>query len=262
MYGTQMARERGLLAGWSIGLLVYFFVIGVSYAAVKDHEKGLDRLWEELPKPLRDAFGDAPSVSTPGGYFEARGTSLLPLVLGGALVAQATRRLSGAEQAGELDLILSLPLRRSTYFWSHAAVGATHALAWVAASAVGAMAGMAVAGVDGADLPRIGFMLVDVLPFVLAVHASALWAGAALHRRTPGITILASALAAMFLMHIVGSLDESVEWVRWLSPYSLWVQGNPYEYDSDAGYLIVCAAYVVVGLFVSSFTWMRKDLKG
>jgi ABC-type transport system involved in multi-copper enzyme maturation permease subunit len=184
------------------------------------------------------------------------------LVLGGALVAQATRRLSGAEQAGELDLLLSLPLRRSTYFWSHAAVGATHAFAWVAASALGAITGMAAAGVEGADLPRIGFMLVDILPFVLAVHASALWAGAALHRRTPGIAILTSALAAMFLMHIVGSLDDSLEWVRWLSPYSLWVQGDPFEYDSDAGYLVVCGAYIVVGLFVSSFTWMRKDLKG
>ena len=40
-YGTQLARERVLLLGWSLGLLVYFFVIGISYAAVKDHEKGL-----------------------------------------------------------------------------------------------------------------------------------------------------------------------------------------------------------------------------
>lgn len=261
MYGTQLARERGLLLAWSAGLLVYFFIIGVSYAAVKDHERGLDALWAELPKPLRDAFGDAPSVTTPGGYFEARGTSLLPLVLGGALVAQATRRLSGAEQAGELDLVLSLPVRRSTYFWAHAAVGATHAVAWLAASAVGAMAGMAAAGVDGADLPRIGFMLADVLPFVLAVQASSLWAGAALHRRTPGIAILTSALAAMFLMHIVGSLDESLQWLRWLSPYSLWVQGDPFAYDSDAGYLVVCAAYVVVGLIAAAVKWERKDLR-
>ena len=261
MYGIQLARERSLLLGWSIGLLLYFFVIGISYAAVKDHEKGLDALWEELPQPLRDAFGDAPSITTPGGYFEARGTSLLPLVLGGALVAQATRRLSGAEQAGELDLVLSMPVRRSSYFWAHAAVGATHAVCWLAASAVGAMVGMAMAGVDGSDLPRIAFMLLDVLPFVLAVQASALWAGAALHRRSPGITILASALATAFLMHVVGSLDGSLQWLRWLSPYSLWVQGDPFGYDSDAGYLVVCTAYVVVGLSVAAFTFARKDLK-
>ncbi|MEA3137624.1 MAG: beta-exotoxin transport system permease protein [Thermoplasmata archaeon] len=260
MYRIQLARERWLLLGWCIGLLVYFFIIGVSYATVKDHEKGLDALWQELPKPLRDAFGDAPSITTPGGYFEARGTSLLPLVLGGALVAQATRRLSGAEQAGELDLVLSLPVRRSTYFWSHAAVGATHAIAWLAAAAVGAVAGMAAAGVDGGDLPRIAFMLLDVLPFVLAVQASALWVGVALHRRTPGIAILTASLAAVFLMHIVGSLDESLQWLRWLSPYSLWVQGNPFGYDSDVGYLVVCGAFVVVGLFVAAFTWDRKDL--
>jgi hypothetical protein len=124
------------------------------------------------------------------------------------------------------------------------------------------MVGMAAAGVDGADLPRIAFMLVDILPFVLAVQAGALWAGAALHRRTPGIAILTSALAAGFLMHVVGSLDESLQWLRWLSPYSLWVQGNPFEYDSDAGYLVVSFAYIAVGLFVASFTWNRKDFKG
>lgn len=261
MYGTQLARERGALLGWSLGLLVYFFIIGVSYAAVKDHERGLDALWEELPQPLKDAFGDAPSVTTPGGYFEARGTSLLPLVLGGALVAQATRRLSGAEQAGELDLVLSMPVRRSTYFWSHVAVGATHAVAWLAASAVGAMAGMAAAGVAAADLPRIAYMLADVLPFVLAVQAGSLWAGAALHRRSPGIAILTCAMAAAFLLHIVGSLSESVVWLRWLSPYSLWVQGDPFAYRSDPGYLVVCSAFIAVGLSVAAFTWSRKDLR-
>jgi ABC-2 type transport system permease protein len=262
MYRIQLAREKWLLIGWSLGLLAYFFVIGISYATVRDHEKGINALWEELPAPLREAFGDAPSITTPGGYFEARGTSLLPLVLGGALVAQATRRLSGAEQAGELDLILSLPLRRSTYFWSHAAVGATHAVAWLCAVAIGAVAGMAAAGVSGDDLPRIAFMVLDVLPFVLAVQAGSLWAGAALHRRSPGITILIVILATSFLLQIVGSLDESMAWVRWLSPYALWVQGDPFNFRPEPSYLVIAAAAIAVSLTVAARIWSHKDLKG
>lgn len=262
MYRIQLARERWLLIGWCLGLLAYFFVIGISYAAVRDHEKGVNALWEELPAPLREAFGDAQSITTPGGYFEARGTSLLPIVLGGALVAQATRRLSGAEQTGELDLVLSLPIRRSTYFWSHVAVGATHAVAWLAAVAVGAVAGMAAVGVAAEDLPRIAFMVLDVLPFVLAVQAGALWAGAALHRRSPGITILTAILATSFLLQIVGSLDDSVAWVRWLSPYALWVQGDPFEFRPDPMYLVVSVSVIAVGLTVAARYWIHKDLKG
>lgn len=262
LYGVLLARERWLLVGWALGLLVYFFVIGVSYATVMDHEKGLDALWQELPEAFRKTFGDTPTITTPGGYFEARGTSLLPLVLGGALAMQATRRLSGAEQSGELDLVLSLPVRRSTYFWSHWAVGVTHLAVWILAVIVGAVVGMAMAGTPGDALPRIAFMVVDLVPLVLAIHASALWAGAALHRRSPGVAILTSALAAAFLLQLVGSLDDSVGWVRLLSPYGLWMLGEPFEYRVAAGYLIVCAAFVVVGLTAASSKWKRKDLKG
>jgi hypothetical protein len=262
MYRIQLARERWLLLGWSIGLLLYFFIIGISYATVKDHEAGIDQLWQELPEPLREAFGDAPSITTPGGYFEARGTSLLPLVLGGALIAQATRRLSGAEQLGELDLVLSLPLRRSTYFWTHWAVGATHAVTWILASAAGAVAGMAAAGTSAGDLARIAFMVVEVLPFVLAVQAGALWAGAGLHRRSPGVAILSAALATAFLVQIVASLDASVEWLRWFSPYALWVQGEPFEYRPSLWYLLACTALVALSLPMAARVWLRKDLKG
>jgi ABC-2 type transport system permease protein len=262
LYGVLLARERWLMLGWAIGLLLYFFVIGVSYATVKDHEKGLDALWQELPEAFRKAFGDTPTITTPGGYFEARGTSLLPLVLGGALIMQATRRLSGAEQSGELDLVLSLPVRRSTYFWSHWAAGLTHLGVWILAVMAGAVSGMALAGTPADDLPRIAFMVLDLVPLVLAIHASALWAGAALHRRSPGVAIMTAALAAAFLMQVVGSLDDAVGWVRLLSPYGLWMQGEPFDYRMAAGYVVVCAAFVVVGLAAASTKWNGKDLKG
>lgn len=261
-YRIQLTRERGPLLGWSIGLLLFFFIIGISYATVKDHQKGLAQLWEELPQSFRDAFGDVQDITTPGGYFKARATSLLPLVLGGALVGQATRRLSGAEQERELDLILSLPLGRSMYLWSHWSVGATHALAWVVAAGVGGLSGMAIAGVDPTVLPRLAFMMVEILPLVLAVHAGALLAGAALHRRPPGVAILASALGAAFLLQIVAGLDPSVEWLGWFSPYALWSSGDAYEYRSNPWYLLVCAVIVAVCLPLAARVWGRKDLKG
>lgn len=261
MYGIQLARERWLLVGWAVGLLVYFFVIGVSYATVKDHP-GLDRIWEELPTELREAFGGAPSITTPGGYLESQGTSLLPLILGGVLIAQATRRLAGAEQQGELDLILSLPVRRSTYFWAHWGVGATHAVAWTLAAALGTVLGMAAAGVRGETLLRIAYMVVEVLPFALAVQAGALLAGVGLHRRSPALGILTAVLAVSFLLQIVGSLDASVAWLRWLSPYALWVKGEPFEYDTDLGYLLAVVLIVGVCLPLAHRQWLRKDLKG
>jgi putative exporter of polyketide antibiotics len=262
LYRIQLVRERGLLLGWSVGLLLFFFVIGISYATVKDHEAGLAQLWEELPQSFRDAFGDVQDITTPGGYYKARATSLLPLVLGGALVAQATRRLSGAEQARELDLVLSLPMRRGTYLWSHWAVGATHGLAWTTAATIGGLSGMALAGVDPAVLPRLAFMMVEILPFVLAVHAGAILAGAALHRRPPGVAILASALGAAFLLQIVAGLDPSLDWLGWFSPYALWSSGDAYEYRSNPWYLLVCACIIAVCLPLAGRVWGRKDLTG
>jgi hypothetical protein len=105
-------------------------------------------------------------------------------------------------------------------------------------------------------------MVLDAVPLVLAIHASALWAGAALHRRSPGVAILTSAVATAFLLQVVGSLSDDTSWLRLLSPYGLWTSGDPYGYATDGGYLVVSAAFVAVGLFVAAFTWNRKDLKG
>lgn len=261
MYGVLLGRQRTLLAGWAVGLFLYFAVIGVSYAAIKD-QPSYDELWENLPQSVRDAFGGTRSITSPGGYLESQGTSLLPILLGAALLAQATRRLSGAEQAGELDLVLSLPVRRSTYFWAHAAAGATLALAWTLATALGTVLGMAAAGVQGDALPRIAYMVVEVLPFAFAVQAGGLLAGAGLHRRSPGIAIVSAALALAFLLQIVGSLGPDLEWLRWFSPYALWLQGEPYEYRTSGWYLLACGAIVAVCLPVAAAVWKRKDLKG
>lgn len=261
MYGIQLGRERAFLLGWAAGFLVYFFIIGAAYATIKDRE-GLDALWQQMPQELRDTFGGAQRLTTPGGYLESQGTTLLPLVLGGILVSQATRRLSGAEQAGELDLLLSLPMRRATYFWSHWGVGVTQAIVWTVAAMVGAVVGMALAGVTPDALARIAFMVVEVLPFVLAVHAGALLAGAALHRRPPGLALLAALLATSFLMHVVGSLSDTMAWLRWLSLYSLWVDGDPFEYRSNPWYLAIAGGIVAVCLPLASRLWVRKDLTG
>lgn len=259
--GTMLARQKGQAIGWSIGLFLYFLVIGVAYVAIKD-QPSYDEIWDSLPPSVRDAFGGSQSITTPGGYLESQGTSLLPLILGGALLAQATRRLSGAEQEGELDLLLSLPLRRQTYLWSHWAVGALMALVWTLAAAGGSVLGMALAGVDGFALVRLLYMVLEVLPFALAAHAIGILAGAALHRRGPGIGIAAAVLAAWFLLQVVGSLADSTEWLLWLSPYSLWLRGDPYRFHTDLAYVAVCMALVAACLALAHRAWLRKDLLG
>lgn len=261
LVGILLARQKGLAFGWSVGLFLYFLVIGVAYIAIKD-QPSYDEIWESLPPSVRDAFGGSQSITSPGGYLESQGTSLLPLILGGVLLAQATRRLCGAEQEGELDLVLSLPLRRDTYLWTHWAVGCILASLWTLSAALGSVAGMAIAGVHGFALVRLLYMVVEVLPFVLAVHAGSILAGAALHRRGPGIGIVAGVLAAWFLLQVVGSLSDATEWLLWLSPYSLWLRGDPYEFRTDAWYLAACLAIVVVCLWFARRSWDRKDLLG
>lgn len=256
-----LARQRGQLIGWAVGLFLYFVVIGASYLVVKD-QPSYDELWESLPPSVRDAFGGAASITSPGGYLESQGTSLLPVVLGAALIAFATRRLSGAEQAGELDLVLSLPVTRSRYFWANWLAGLVAAAAWTTAAGLGAVVGMALAGVAAADLPRLFYMAVETLPFALMVHAGATLAGAVLHRRGPGIAASGGVLAALFLLQVVASLGPGVAWLRWLTPYALWLRGDPFAFQTDGGYLAACALVVAVCLPLAASAWLRKDLKG
>ncbi len=121
---------------------------------------------------------------------------------------------------------------------------------------------MALAGTPLDVLPRLGYMVAEVLPFLLAVQAGALLAGAGLHRRPPGVAILSAALAAAFLLQIVAGLDDSVECLSWFSPYARWAQGDAYNFQSDAAYMAYNAGIVALCLPLARMVWLRKDFKG
>jgi hypothetical protein len=93
------------------------------------------------------------------------------------------------------------------------------------------------------------------------VQAGSLLAGAALHRRPPGVAILSAALATSFLLQIVASLDESVEWLRWFSPYALWVNGDAFHYQPDLGYLVASVILIAACVPLAARVWVRKDLR-
>ena len=181
-------------------------------------EGSVDRLLASYPEKLKEAF-NIHALTSVEAYVDAEMLSLIvPLAVSFLAVRLVTRALSGAEASGELDIVLSAPLRRRTLVAGSyvacavlvaAVLALVTAMTWVAGSVVGAHPSLVV----------LGRGLANVWPLSMLFAGLAVLATGPLHR-TPQVTAVAiGGLVASYLLDLVGKLADPVSWARTFSAF-------------------------------------------
>jgi len=129
---TLAQRSRGLLA-WTLGLVLGAVMQIAVYPSMASSGDAMQQYVDAWPDALREAFGLA-DYTTAAGFLNTELFSfVVPLVLVGVALAAGAAATAGEEEQGTLELLLSVPVRRST-------VLAGKALAMVVAVAVASAA--------------------------------------------------------------------------------------------------------------------------
>ena len=104
---------RRSLAWWSLGLLgVVLLTVGF-WPSVRDSPE-LARFAQNAPDVLKAFTGGELDFATAVGYLEARLFALVvPVLFLVYAIGAGARAIAGEEEAGTLDLLLSLPLART-----------------------------------------------------------------------------------------------------------------------------------------------------
>ncbi len=262
MSGTTQARRRGdratAAAGRPVrravtrlvlrqvrrgGLLVAVIVAGMSAMVVSQYEQvageaggAAFQALAENPA-IRTLFGTPVALDDPGGFTVWRTGTPVAVLVGVWAMLAATRTTRGEEDAGRSALVLSgritLPalVARTVLVlvWLQVVVGVALATALIATgtSAAGAWRyGVAVAGVGA-----VGAALGVACGQVVGERRSASGLGAAV-------------LGTWLLLRMVADGVPELAWLRWLGPFGLLAEVEPYA----ANRLVPLAAMAVLAL--------------
>lgn len=243
-----LRSERGSLAGWTLGVGGFAFMLGVVSSSVSA---------STLPERVREELEAAglTRVATPAGYL---GFTFLFFAFALSLFAcsqVAAARREESEQ--QLEVLLALPVSRTAWFGGRLLLAVACAtaialsagvLAWVGAASQRAPVSLPeMLGAGTNCLPTaILFLGIGALAFALSPRAGA---GIAY-----GLTCLA------FVWGLFGALLRAPAWVLGLSPFHRigLVPAQSFKPADAAAMLVVGGAAALAAVFV----FARRDLTG
>jgi len=197
---------------------------------------------------LLEAFG-AQDLASPAGYLDGQMFALmLPALLAGMALASLSGKTAGDEGAGKLEVLLALPVRRSSV-WLARWVASMISLAVVATAAGGLV--VVTRPVFSLDEVGVGALLgatagcAVLAAFTSSIAYAAAGAGAS-RGKAAGLAV--AVIVTSYVMAYLAPLSERLEWVRSWSPWH-WALGEQPVSDGAAigplfGVLVLIAALV------------------
>lgn len=249
-------RRAGI--GWALGIGAFVAMYLSFYPQMRDPETARASA-EAIPEGMRQALGWTDYASGAGYMQAVVFGQFAPLLLIMAAAVFGARGVAGPEEAGELDLYLANPIsRRQFVLQRFAAVAAVITgvglVAWLMALAMNAAADMKVP-VGNVSAASLGLLLIG-----LGFGTLAFTLGAAGLRRAAVLGVTGVIAVAAFLLHTLAGQVESIEPLRWASPFHYYVGADPLREGFHAGYLTVLAAIPVVLIAVGAYAFTRRDV--
>lgn len=250
--------QRRSLAGWVVGIAVIGLFYAGFYPVVNNEE--MRAALEAYPEGFLDAIGFT-DVTSPAGYLASTTFGLLAptlvIVFAAAIGGSA---IAGEEEGGRLDLVLAHPVSRWSVAWQR------FAAVVVAMLVVGLVMALGLVAISGpADLGEIGpanlfAASVQLALFGVLFGAIALGLGAATGRRSIVYAVVAIVGVAGFFGYNLGPSVEGLEWLADISPYGVYLGGEPLRngFQLVDSAVLVLASLVLVAL--GGLVFDRRDV--
>jgi ABC-2 type transport system permease protein len=259
VFGKTLRDQRRSLAWWALGFVGVVLLYAAVWPTIRDNASFFNDYLEKLPEAMRNLIGGA-DYATPDGYLQSELFSfMVPIMLLVYTIAAGSRAIAGEEEAGSLDLLLSVPIRRRRVLLDKflAMLVVTFglvALMWVSVVAIGAAFDLEpdLANFTGACL--LSFLL------GLAFGSIALAVGCATGSKGLAIGVPSGIALVTFLVNMFRTTVDWLDPFRWISPFYYYAGGDPMTNGANGAHVLVLAAISAVGLGVALWALERRDL--
>jgi ABC-2 type transport system permease protein len=251
--GELRAQRRAPLT-WGLGLGAMTALMAAMWPSIED---SMEEMMESYPPAIKEAFG-IQSLDTVEKYVDAEMLSLvIPLALGFFVIRRMAAAISGAEERGHLDALLSLPLARrvlvaGTFIATGILAAAILAVIWALTLLVGALAG------TGISALTLGEGMVNAWPLAMAFGGLAALAAGALHHASTVTAIGAGALVAMYVIDLVGKLADPLEPLRAFTAFRYY--GSAIQQGLDLSHMAALTLAGILLAAVGAWLFERRDV--
>lgn len=250
LFRRALAAVRRSALIWGAALLALTLTVMAVWPALQETD-GLSAITEGFSPDLLAALG-MEDIASAAGYMNGQLYALLlPLLVSALVVMQTNTLTAGDEDAGRLELLLALPVSRtSVYLTRFAAVLVTLA---VLAAVIGATVYFGAEPFD-MELSGEGVVAATAMVALLALaHGALAMALAGLGMRGPGVLgITFGVLVVGYFVNALFPLVEALEDLVVISPWDWALGGNPLAEGFDGTGVALLAGttalLVLVGL--------------
>ncbi|NUW35959.1 ABC transporter permease subunit [Nonomuraea sp. SMC257] len=259
---TKYLRDNlRALAGWTIGLGAFLTMYLGIYASIKDDPATYSaQAMAKYPGALKDLMGGLQDIGTGTGYLQTVVYQLIvPMLFVVCAMILANRAIAGPEEAGTLELVVTLPVERGRVVLARFA---GLALGLLAVAAVTFVIVWTMTRQVGIDTPFGRLLAAHIGLYLLALFFGTLTlaVGAATGRKAAASAVLGVWAALGYMVVTVGRGVDAVSWLRWVSPFHYYADGRPLYEGLPAGdYLVLAGATAVLAL-TAVLTFDRRDV--
>jgi ABC-2 type transport system permease protein len=252
---TVRDAARGFV-WWSLGIAAMVLVTVLFWPSVRDSQ-GLKDFARTAPDVLKAFTNGELDFTSPVGYLEGRLFALLvPVLFLVYAIGAGARAIAGEEEAGTLELLLSLPLSRTRLVLEKAGALVVQLGALAVVLVVLVVAASKAVSLD-VSAGRIAAAGASAYLLALAHGALALSIGAATGRRATALGIAGAVAVGGYLLDGLAEVVDALEPWRVLSPFD-WVD-QPLRHGLGGG-AIALAALALVATAAALPLFARRDV--
>lgn len=243
-------------ASAAFGLIAVLLAVGALFPAV-GHTLG--KL--NIPKGVADLLGGADYGTITGWYRSEIASIYGPLLIAAIAITGISATTAGEEEDRILSLLLAHPITRARLIAGKAVAISIVVLAIAAATFVGLLAGVALAG-GGISVGHIASFSLHLAFFGFATGAVALAVAAATGQRSLATAVAAAVGLLGWLLNGFAPLVSSIGWLKYLSLFYYYEGGDPLTRGVNVGDLVVLALVALALVAFALISIGGRDLRG
>lgn len=253
-------RWRGLV-GWVSGIVLLIAIQVSVYPTIRDSRKGWSDLTEQFPEAFRKIFR-MEDYTSPSGYLSTELFSfMIPLIFIGLTTTWAARSASEEEENGTADILMSLPVSRTSILATRL-VSMLGVVGILVITSTGAL-------VLGTQLVNMDVGFARIFEASLACGLLSLPFGgisvvlaAMTGRRGVGLGGGLGMAITMFVLYSLAPLVSFFEALLPANPFEWTIGQSPLVNGIDAGWTLLTISVSAVLSAVSFYFFQRRDIAG
>ena len=252
-------RAKGL-SGWALGLVSIVALQVSVYPTIRDSQEGWSDLTEQFPEAFREILRMS-DYTTPTGYLATElFTFVLPIIFIGVGAAWGARSAAEEEENGTADLLLSLPVSRSSVLATRILTTWTVLAGFAVLLTASLTVGTSVVNMD-VPVGRIVAGAVTMLLLGAVFDAVALLAGSLSGRRGVAIGASLGLAIATFVLYSLAPLVSTFDALLPGNPFQWTLGSRPLTDGLDATYMLGAGATVAALVGLSFVAYSRRDVR-